>query len=172
MAVVLESHPDVRGVIVGRESASEPGVKKRIEKKISELGLTGKVLLIGPRQDVPEILSRFSVFCLASRHEGMPNVILEAMAAGCPVISTPVGDVPSVIRDGETGFLVGIDDVAAMASKILQLLDDGDLAASLACQARLLVDKEFGVERMAREMEGVYRELLRCRSPEARPGTE
>lgn len=163
MAEVCNAHRDAHAVIVGRESSDEPELRKQLEDRIAELDLNGRIIVTGVREDVPALMRRFSVFCLTSEREGMPNVVLEAMAAGCPVVSTRVGDVETVLADGETGFLIEQQDEHALANRVLRLLGDRKLAISLGELGQRRVEADFGLERMAREFEGVYLQMLKHR---------
>lgn len=154
--------PDVHGLIVGRPLANEPGVQDKLEQQISELGMSDRVHLAGFREDVPDLMQRFTVFCLTSRSEGMPNVVMEAMAASCPVVSTRVGDVPEVINDGENGLLVESEDADGLANAIQLLLNDADLAKRMEVEGRHTIEQRFSCQEMAQNMENVYIRMLKA----------
>jgi len=160
MSQIVHNYPDSRGLIIGRELPGEPHIRKQLEAYIIEQGLPDYVHLAGFRDDVPRLMSRFDVFCLTSYSEGMPNVVLEAMAAARPVIATRVGDLPYIIKDGQNGFLVDIDDSDHMARIVQQLLEDQTLAARIGSAARETVQARFSCMRMAHDMETVYLETL------------
>ena len=101
-----------------------------LEAEIARLAAGDRVELLGERADVPELLAAADVFVLPSLSEGMPISVLEAMAAGLPVVASDVGGVGELVRDGETGALVGAGDPAALADALARL------ASSLAAPAR------------------------------------
>jgi glycosyltransferase involved in cell wall biosynthesis len=130
----------------------------------------GKVVLTGPRDDIAGLMQHLSVFCLTSVSEGMPNVVLEAMAAGLPVVATRVGDLPDLIEHGRNGFLTGVNDVEAFAEHVERLLLQPELARRVGENARTSVLGSFGCRRMAQEIEALYQKLLAL--PEASPPSQ
>ena len=125
------------------------------------LGLGGRVALPGwqSADRVRALLAAADMFVLPSRQEGLPIAILEAMAVGAAVISTPVGAISDAITDGETGLLVPPGDSAALARAIARLLDDPALRARLAVQARARFDAMFTIDRTADAVAAMYRDL-------------
>ena len=95
----------------------------------------------------------------ASRREGLPRSIMEAMAAGAAVVATDVGAVADLVRDGETGLLVPVDDPAALASALERLVADADERRRLAAAARRLVEQSFDRRRWLAEFEALLREV-------------
>lgn len=160
VAHLIQQCPDVRGLIIGRELPGEPHMRGYLESYIAERNLSKYIRLTGFRDDVPQLMHRFDVFCLTSYSESMPNVVLEAMAAARPVVVTPVGDLPYIIEDGQNGFLVDIDDAQEMARTVQRLLEDPELAARVGAAAQETVRTRFGCARMAREMENIFIEAL------------
>ena len=118
------------------------------------------VHLLGARSDVPDVLNALDTFVLSSDTEGLPLVVLEAMATGVPVLSTRVGGVPTVLDDGETGFLVSIGDEAAIRDRMIRLRDDP--AASRACgeRGRAAAIMRFSAARMQRDYLALYTRVL------------
>lgn len=107
----------LKGIVVG-----DGPMRESLEAEARSLSLLpGGVEFLGRRDDVPALLRRAQIFVMPSEHEGFPNVILEAMAASLPVVSTPAGDAGLVVVDGITGFVVGLDDVDHMAEHIAAL---------------------------------------------------
>jgi colanic acid/amylovoran biosynthesis glycosyltransferase len=119
-------------------------LETELKEQVSRLGLEGRVFIAGPRceGEIRGLLSRAHIFalpCLKAADGGLdnlPTVIMEAMAAGLPAVSTPIAAVPEMVVDGKTGFLTPEKDPAAMAGKIARLLDDGALAKTLGAAAR------------------------------------
>lgn len=114
----------------------------------------------GTRSDIPEILEALDTFVLSSDAEGQPNVVLEAMAAGTPVVATAVSGTPEIIIDGESGSLVPAGDWQKMSQRITELLDDPNQAQDMASKARRRIEQHFSMKRCAEETIGIYRRLL------------
>jgi sugar transferase (PEP-CTERM/EpsH1 system associated) len=124
------------------------------------LGLGERVHFLGSRNDVPQVLAALDVFVLPSLHEGMPNAILEAMAAGLPVVATAVGGAPEVVVDGVSGLIVPPRDPLALADALSRLLDDAALRDRMGAAGRQRVEENFSQARMVRETERLYQELM------------
>jgi glycosyltransferase involved in cell wall biosynthesis len=100
---------------------------------------------------------RQSTICvLTSEHEGTPNVLLEAMAAGLPIVATNVGGVPEIVKDGVTGFLVDGEDLAAQITVITRLVRDSDLRTKTGRQARAYVEQNHSIHRLPVQLNGLY----------------
>ena len=123
------------------------------------LGLASKVHFLGSRRDVPDLLNAMDIFVLPSYSEGVSLALLEAMAAGLPVIATAVGGLPEVVEDGATGLLIPPRDAAALARALTRLLADPAWAKTLGDQARLHVREHFSLERLGLEINEIYAEL-------------
>src|SRR5207247_11054153 len=123
------------------------------------VGLAERVVFAGYRADVPAVLDEVDVVVLPSSVEGMPLVLLEAMAHRRPVVATPVGGTPEVVVDGETGLLVPPRDPRALADAIRRLLDDPDLAKRLGDAGRRRVELHFSLEAMNRRILELYDEV-------------
>ena len=134
----------IRVLLVG-----EGAERESLIAKAHSLGIAHSVTLCGYRDDAPRVLAAADVLALTSDKEGLPIVILEAMALGCPVVSTAVGDVPAVLRSGESGWIVPVNDRDALRRALAEALGDPDLARSRARQAQ----KDF-TERFARDVMG------------------
>lgn len=163
---VARSHPDVRFVIVGHASQQPDDQEylRMLRNRSREHGLEGRLVFTGNRTDVPGVLAELDISVLPSLTEGLPNAVLEAMAAGTPVIATRVGGVPEIIEYGTTGLLVPPRDAEALAGAIARTLDQPDLAQEWAKRARQQVMSQYSRERMARRTEDHYLELLRRRA--------
>ncbi|MCE9532830.1 MAG: glycosyltransferase, partial [Planctomycetes bacterium] len=124
--LLRQQHSDLRFVLFG-EGAERP----LLERRIQELNLQGSFILAGFRDDLDRWLPWADVVVLPSFTEGLPNVALEASAAGVPVVATAVGGTPEVLRHGETGFLVPSGNPAELAKRIAELGGDADLRQSM-----------------------------------------
>lgn len=154
-AAVVTAVPDVDVLAVG-----EGSLRSQLEQRAAALGLGSRVRFLGLRHDVPAILAGVDVMGLTSLYEGLPNVVLEAMATGAVVVATDVGGTAELVRDGETGFLVPPRSPASTAQRILAVLADAELARRLALAARARVEREFTVEAMVGGTTAVYEEQL------------
>jgi glycosyltransferase involved in cell wall biosynthesis len=123
-----------------------------------ERGIAESVRFLGVRHDMPELLKVFDVYVLSSLREGLPMSILEAMAAGCPVVATRVGGIHSVIEDGVNGVLVPPRDPRALANAIAALLRDADLRRSFAARSHAVFHSGYSAEQMIRRYEALYLE--------------
>jgi glycosyltransferase involved in cell wall biosynthesis len=144
--------------------------RPELEAEIDRLGLDGRVRLAGERDDVPDLLARADVFVLASASEGMPISVLEAMAAGLPVVASRVGGVPEVVADGETGLLVPPGSSQDLAAALGRLLADFKLRQRLGDAGRIHVRERFDLAPFRRAHVELYsRELASRRLPAPRP---
>ncbi len=140
---VLKCFPDARLMIVG-EGAHRPV----LEKLVKEMGLDGKVRLAGFRKDAFDLMSASHVFWHLSDSEGLPMVVLEAMATGLPVVGFDVRGTRDAVVHEETGFLVPFGDARMVAQRTTDLLSDECSYQRLSLQARHLVEKRFSLECM------------------------
>jgi glycosyltransferase involved in cell wall biosynthesis len=115
----------------------------------------------GPRQDIEQLLSAFDVFALTSASEGLPLVLLEAMAAGLPVVSTAVGGVPDLVEDQVTGFLVEPSSPSALMTKLIWLSGRPQKALDVAATARGRVLDRHSTERMTADYDALYARVTR-----------
>jgi glycosyltransferase involved in cell wall biosynthesis len=141
----------------------------QVRSEIARLGLGGSVELLGLRDDVSEILAAADVFVLSSSYECLPISVIEAMAAGLPVVATGVGGVPELVVEGETGFIVRPHDHEALADALRSVLADPDLRRRLGEAARTRAEAHFGIERFRGEHVAVYLRELERRGMAARP---
>jgi len=155
-AQVVKEFPTMRLWLVGDGS-----LRPEIERVVKEKGLEEKVLLLGIRDDVPKLLEDSDIFALPSDWEGVPLTILEAMAAGKPVIATAVGGVPELIEDGVTGILVPPRNHEALTKGILCLAKDSALRKRMGEAGQKRALGKFDISKTAREYEDLYSKLLR-----------
>lgn len=127
---------------------------------VERTSVKDRLLLIGARNDMPDVYNACDVTVLTSRHEGTPNVVLESMACGVPVVANDVSDNAYVVSDGQNGFIVPLDDAEATARRVGDLLADPAKRRAMGLAAREWVENEFSPARMARKTEAVYSELL------------
>ena len=160
MANVLPDFPEVRALLVGHPISGYENLPDQLSARIEQLGLQGRVRLAGFRGDVPQLMRRFSIFCLTSDSEGTPNVVLEAMAAARPVVATRVGGVPEVIQEGVNGFLVEPGDVNGFARAVRMLLASPDLADQMGLAGREMVERSHGCETAVRHLTRFYLQAL------------
>ena len=134
--------------------------RQMLEAQTLELGVSDRVILMGYRRDLPELLAACDVFVMSSLWDGLSLSILEAMAAGKPVIATDVGGAHEAVEHGATGLLVPPADPVALADTIRIVLSDSRLAQALADAGRSRARQEFSVETMVRRVTEIYDELL------------
>ena len=131
-----------------------------VASAVGREGLAQRVELLGPRADVPDLLAASDVFVLSSRSEGFPVSVLEAMAAGLPVVATNVGGVAEAVEHGETGFLVPASDAEALARALERLVVDASLRRRLGAAGRARALGSFDVPRYCAAYEELYRAHL------------
>ncbi len=139
--------------------------KQEIQKTIDDLNLRSHCIFAGNRTDVERFYNVCDVTVLPSLFEGTPNVALESMASGVPVVVTEVSDNAYVVPDGRAGFIVKLNDVDALADRLGRLLTDKNLRTSMARGARSWVLKEFSCARLAEKTLAIYREAIQMQAP-------
>lgn len=154
-ADVVAEHPLARFLIFG-----EGPLRPELQSCIHRNKLHHAVTLAGYRDDLDELLPNADVAVLPSYTEGLPNAVLEACAAGVPVVATAVGGTPEVLADGDGGFLVPPGDAAALADRINALLRDGALRRTMGAAGRARVEAEFTFDAQARQYRDLFAELV------------
>jgi glycosyltransferase involved in cell wall biosynthesis len=165
--MLLQALPQVRraGHRLTLLVAGDGAERAALESLAGDLGLgPDEVRFLGFRSDVPDLLAASDFFLLPSRSEGLPLSLLEAMTHGLPAVATSVGGIPEVIRSGEHGFLVPVDDAPALADAIARLCADPTLLRRLGDQARTRARDDFSFERMTREYLDLYAQLVSARA--------
>ncbi len=152
---VIAQAPDVRFLIVG-----DGPLRAALCAQIAALDLRDRVSLPGDRADVVSLLAQMSIFVSASRWEGMPYALLEALAAQRPVVATRVLGTRELITDGVHGLLVPPDDPVAMSAAIISLLNDPAHARSLGQAGRRLVESRYSLQVMVDQIMAVYRRAI------------
>lgn len=160
-AEVRKADPNVKFVVVGDITfGHEHAYKESLIAKVRQLGLEETVHLIGMRRDVPELLAQSDIFVLPSLSDTFPTVVLEAMGAGLPVITTDVGGTPEMVREG-TGVLVPPFDGGALKEAVLRML--GTDYREMGRRGGELFRSEFSRERYVRNTTELYEQLLRAK---------
>lgn len=154
-AALLECIPQAHLVLVG-----DGELRQALEEQAQALGVAAQITFTGFRTDVPAILAQLDLFVLPSLWEGLPLVLLEAMAARLPVVATAVGGTPELVVDGETGILVPPADVEALTTAMQQLLSAQDLRQRMGQKGRLRVEQEFSAAKAVRETTALYEQLV------------
>jgi glycosyltransferase involved in cell wall biosynthesis len=153
-AEIASKRPDVGFVVVG-----DGPLRSEVERAVRMHGLEWRFRLLGIQRDVPELLSGMDLFLHSSLWEGLPRAIVQAMAAGVPVVTTAVDGSSEIVVDGETGRLVPPGDLSAMARAALASLDDPGGRARCAATARAAVGREFDLPTMLARLAQLYRAL-------------
>ena len=159
-ALVSARDPDVHFVVVGEDKSPEMAHRRSLESLIAELGLSDRVSMHGWRDDMPAVLSCLTLFVSAARSEPFGLVIVEAMAAGLPIVAAASEGAVEILEDGISGKLVPVGDHEALAQAINDLLDDPVERTRLARNAQIEAREHYSLMRMARDTEQVYREVL------------
>jgi glycosyltransferase involved in cell wall biosynthesis len=166
LALIAERLPNTRCLVVGEAP------RKRYLRHLLDLAerhaVKDRLTLVGFREDVACLLQAMDLVVLPSHSEGLPITILEAMAAGKPVVATAVGGIPEVVRNGETGLLVPPRDPQRMAEAAIRLLQSPALARLMGEAGRKQVEAGFTLAREARETSMAYQEILASRSRDGR----
>lgn len=152
--LTAELQPDARFVVVG-----DGPLRPQVERLLDELDLRDHVTLLGRRSDVEALLPGFDAFVLSSRWEGLPRVVIEAIAVGVPVVSTDVGGIAEAVEDQVSGLLVPPGDAVSLANALVRVLAEPGLGARLRANAATRVD-EFDVGTMTDSLDDLYSGLL------------
>ena len=155
VAACVPSVPQIRLVVIGggqRES--------ELRNLARKLGIDSRTTFMGSRRDVPDLLPGLDVGCLSSVYEGVPITLVEAMAAGVPVVATDCGSIRDTVQDGEQGFVVPVGDVDAFADRLQRLARDESLRTRLGKSGRARVEDEFQIQNTARGYEELLTDLL------------
>jgi glycosyltransferase involved in cell wall biosynthesis len=161
LAQVLPEFPNVYGVIIGQPLPEyDPELPGRIRTEIISHGMQDRILHLGFHTNVPALLPGFEIFCLPTNFEGTPNVILEAMAAGLPVIATRVSGIPHIVEHGVTGLLIEPGDVNDLVKALRTLLGDPQKAQQMGVAGRTRVEMKFSCETVVPHFEDYYFGLM------------
>jgi glycosyltransferase involved in cell wall biosynthesis len=160
-ASVLREEPQAHFMIVG-DCASGPCRDHylQVQRIVEENGVAASFTFTGYRADVRRLLNAFDIFVLSTHSEGLPLVILEAMAAGKPVVATAVDGIPEIVCDGHTGLLYPHEDHDQLATHIVRLLQTRAFAHQLGSAGRALVEARFNREQFSANMNTLYADIL------------
>ena len=158
-ALISALRQDVRFVIIGEDKSPQMGYRKFLESLVAELGLCGSVTMPGWQDDIPGALSSLTLFVSAARSEPFGLSIVEAMAAGLPIVAAASEGALEIIEDGVSGKLVPVDDPESLAQAINNLLDDPLERSRLGRNAQLAA-QHYSLARMVSDIERVYSEVL------------
>lgn len=151
---ILAEQPHTHFLWVG-----EGRLRAGLEREAAAAGLSDRIIFAGSRDDVPDLLAAADAFVLPSEFEGLPLALIEAMAAGLPVVATRVPGTTEVITN-DAGQLVPPRDPAALATGVVTVLRDPDQSRAMAERGRVLAERDFSARRMADEVYAIYRSVL------------
>jgi glycosyltransferase involved in cell wall biosynthesis len=140
--------------------AGDGALRAEVESAIGRADLRGAIHVLGWRDDVPELLAGMDIFLLTSLFEGLPRVVLQAIAASVPVVATDTGGVAEVVSHGESGLLVPPGQPAAAADAVVALAGDPGTRARFAAAALSRLGDEFDIRRMVPDLETLYEDIL------------
>lgn len=150
---------DIHFVIVGkRYSTKQESIDfdRALDAGFEELGLSSHLHRLGFREDVPQLLNEFDLLFHPARQEPLGRVLLEAAASGCPIVTTDVGGTPEIVEHERSALLFRVDDAETASCYIQRILEDRELADSLATAARDRTEKEFSIEVAAERLAGFW----------------
>lgn len=137
--------------------AGDGPLRPVLEKQAEDLGISQIVEFLGTIHDIPALLRGAKFLVHTSESEGCPNVLMEAMACGCACVAMAVGDIPYLIEDGKTGFVIEQEDETMLVDRMSRLLQDDKLSSTMGLAARVRAEQEFGLERLVSGTLDVYR---------------
>ncbi len=155
MKLIMARIPNIVVIVAG-----DGPLRDDLEREIQAAGLRDHVRILGWRRDIPDLLSAMDVFCLLSREESFPRVLLEAMLLRCPVAAMNVGGVSEAMAHETHGLLVPDGDLAGMAAAITTLVESREEAGEMADRGRERVMRKYTLDRMLADTELLYRELI------------
>jgi len=139
--------------------AGQGVLRAQLQVRVNELGLTNRVHFLGLRTDIPDVLGAADIFALSSDYEGNPLSVIEAMAAGLPIVSTAVGGVPELLHNGREGFIVPAGNAEQLSQSMMTLLKDSDLRRTMGAAAAVRAKNKFNVSAMVRAYEELYEQV-------------
>ena len=169
LPILLEAVAKIEGATL--DIAGDGPDRHMLEDKARSLGVSDRVAFLGyqSQQQVRELLKRTDVFALSSFAEGVPVVLMEAMAAGIPVVATRIAGIPELVRDEENGLLIPPGDASATANAIQRLLEDADLRNRLSEFGRKTIECDFNIRAESQWLAAILTNALAGRSAGLRP---
>ncbi|MBL4941590.1 MAG: glycosyltransferase family 4 protein [Colwellia sp.] len=159
---LLGKHPDFTAVVVGSISASNEKFVKELQAEIKQAGLSERIVFVGEQNfaDIPNIFSALSLVVALSDNEGFGLTILEAMSSGAAVLASEAGAWPEVVRQGQDGYVVPVNDLSAVVDKMTLLLSDHDKLTQMGINGRERVLEHYSVQREAKQLVEFFRNLM------------
>jgi len=154
MSNVWERHPETSLIFVGKGD-----LEKGLKEEARRMGVSEKVIFLGWRDDIPEIMQTIDIFVLPSLNEGMGRVLVEAMAAGKPVVASRVGGILDLVKEGQNGFLAEPGDEKGLAIAIENLLEDKNMRDEMGKRGREMA-QDFSVKKMVEKIDVLYERSL------------
>jgi len=153
---ILATHPDARLVLVGTGGLDMHACEAELRAAVHASGLEGKVIFTGSVPNVHEYLQAADVFAFPTEADAFPSSVIEAMSTALPVVATPVGAIPELLRDGENGLLVQPGDGVGLEQALERVMQNPELAARLGRNGRQTVLHRYSAERVTQS----YAELF------------
>jgi len=158
MSRLIASGLDIHLILIG-----DGPDRQQLVETVRDMKLEDRVHLTGQRTDIPEVLSALDIFALSSRWEGMPNVVLEAMATGLPVVATDVAGISDLVCEGQSGYIVPVDDPEKMAQALKMVAESSERRRSFGRYARTRCEQEFSLKKMVDSTLNLYSGLLKSK---------
>jgi len=155
MRIVVDHMPKARLIIAG-----DGPTRIEVERKIEELDLCNNIHLLGIKSNMQEIMCSADVFLLNSTLEGMPLVLLEAMSCRLPIVTTPAGGIPELIRPNIDGIVTKGFEQEEFAQAVIDILEDDSLRKKMANAGRKRVEDKFSAEQIVTKYENLFKEVL------------
>lgn len=162
-SIIHRYNPNAQFLMIGYDMKKSSFTIAGLKRYGEEMGISKNLHFLGGREDVADLISIFDVAVLASLSEGFSNVILEYMAAAKPVVATEVGGNPEIVVHGETGLLVPPADASALASAILSILEDKEMALRFSTAGRKRIEERFSLNIMLRNYEDQFEQVINAR---------
>lgn len=158
LALCKSRNTNLRLIFVGDEAGNEPGAKRKLQDIAEKLNISSCVEFLGKRNDINSLLKCANIFVMPSFYEGFGIALIEAMAAGLPVIASDIDGPKEILRNGEDGILVPPGDEAALAEAILKFSSDLPFRTEMAARA-IRRASDFSLTAMANQYESLYRNV-------------
>lgn len=153
----IVSRLSAKGIRFQVRHAGDGPLRGELEELAKRLGVGDRIHFLGPRNDISELLAGSDLLVHTAEDEGCPNVVMEAMACGRAVVAMDAGDIPTLVEDEETGYVVPRGDVAMFAERVQRLLGDDDLCSRMGLSGRAKAERDFSLQRLRSETLAVYK---------------